>query len=99
MKILIHRSLHRHALFLGGDRELVMFSGLLAFITAMGGYSLMAVGYSLAFWLVSLYWCRKWAKADPHTRTVTFRYMKQQDFYPARTSVWYRPKGKGPWKK
>jgi len=93
MNMMIHRSLHRHTLFLGGDRELVMYSGLGAILTVMGGFSFTAAAIALAFWLTALFWIRKWAKADPLLRPVYLRHIKQQDFYPARTSIWHRPKG------
>jgi len=100
MRASIRRSLHRPALVLGGDRELVLLSGLAAFLTAMGGFSLLSAAAGLAFWLVALYWLRKWAKADPLMRPVWLRHIRQQDFYPARTSVFRREAPQsGPWKR
>ena len=98
MKAPIRRSLHRPALVLGGDRELVMFSALAAFLTALGGFSPMAVLCGLAFWLIALYWLRKWAKADPLMRPVWLRHLRQKDFYPARTTVFLK-EATGPWKR
>lgn len=96
----IRRSLHRQALFLGGDRELVMFSGLGAFLTALGGFSLVSAFCGLAFWLTALYWLRKWAKIDQRMRDVWLRHLRQQDVYPARPTVWFRPTANnGPWKR
>jgi len=94
----IRRSLHRHTLVLGGDRELVMFSGLGAFLTALGGFSLVSALCGLAFWLAALFWLRKWAKEDPLMRQVWLRHIRQQDLYPAKTSVFLRAGQSSPWK-
>ena len=95
----IRRSLHRHTLVLGGDRELVMFSGLGAFLTALGGFSLVSAVCGLAFWLAALFWLRKWAKEDPLMRHVWLRHIRQQDLYPAKTPVFLRAGQPGPWKR
>jgi len=94
----IRRSLHRHSLVLGGDRELVMFSGLGAFLTALGGFSLFSAVCGLAFWLIALYWLRKWAKEDPLMRPVWLRHIRQQDHYPAKTSAFLKAGASSPWK-
>ncbi|UQZ88853.1 conjugal transfer protein TrbD [Deltaproteobacteria bacterium Smac51] len=100
MRAPIRRSLHRHTLVLGGDRELVMFSGLGAFLTALGGFSLFSAFCGLMFWLIALYWLQKWAKKDPLMRQVWLRHIRQQDLYPAKTTVFLRQAPKsGPWKR
>ncbi|MDL2226459.1 VirB3 family type IV secretion system protein [Deltaproteobacteria bacterium OttesenSCG-928-M10] len=100
MRSPIRRSLHRHTLVLSGDRELVMFSGLGAFLTALGGFSLISAACGLFFWLIALYWLRKWAKQDPLMRHVWLRHIRQQDLYPARTTVFLKQSGQaGPWRK
>lgn len=68
-------------------------------MTALGGFSLAAAVCGLSFWLTALYWLRKWAKADPLMKMVWMRCLRQRDLYPARTSVWFRPKGPSPWKR
>ena len=99
MRAPIRRSLHRHTLVLGGDRELVMFSGLGAFLTALGGFSLISAACGLFFWLVALFWLRKWAKADPLMRHVWLRHIRQQDLYPARSTVFLKHSQSAPWRK
>jgi type IV secretion system protein VirB3/type IV secretion system protein VirB4 len=96
----IHRSLHRRALFLGADRELVLFSCLIAFLTALGGFSLVSAGCGFLFWLVALFWLRTWATNDPLMRDVFIRHVRQQDYYPAKTSAWRRLQpAASPWRK
>lgn len=94
----IRRSLHRHALFMGGDRELVMFSGLGAFLTALGGFSLWSFLAGAVFWIAALVWLRRWAKIDPQFRPVWLSHIQEQDLYPAQSSAWRRGGGQGPWK-
>ncbi len=100
MNVPIRRSLHRHTLFLGGDRELVMFSGLGAFLTALGGFSLSSALCGIGFWFVALFWLRKWAKKDPQMRHVWLRHVRQQALYPAKTSIYCRQNPKAsPWRR
>jgi type IV secretory pathway TrbD component len=84
---------------MGGDRELVMFSGLGAILTAAGGFSLVSALCGLVFWLTALYWLRRWNKADPMMRHVWLRHLFQQDYYLARTSLWHKPRPNSPWRK
>ncbi len=99
MREIFHRSLHRRTTVLGGDRELVMFSALLCLLTALGGLNLISAALSLAFWLAALYWFRRWHKIDPLLRHVWLRQRSQQDFYPAKTSVWHKAKPTTCWRK
>jgi type IV secretion system protein VirB3 len=94
----IHRSLHRHALFMGGDRELVMFSGLGAFLTALGGFSLWSMLAGAVFWIAALIWLRRWAKIDPQFREIWLKHIQEQDLYPAKSFAWRTGGGQGPWK-
>jgi Type IV secretory pathway, TrbD component len=72
----IHKSLHRPVFFMGVDRELGMTALLIAIITAMGGYSLFAVGASVCFWFVSMHYLRKWTKSDALIRDVFLRHIR-----------------------
>jgi type IV secretion system protein VirB3 len=83
---------------MGGDRELVMFSGLGAFLTALGGFSLWSFLAGLAFWVAALIWLRRWAKIDPQFRQVWLAHIQEQDLYPAKPSAWRSGGGAGPWK-
>lgn len=99
MRAPIRKSLHRHTMVLGGDRELVLFSGLAAFLTAMGGFSLFSFICGALFWLVALFWLRKWGQADPLMRQVWLRHIRQQDFYAARNPVFQNMGQASPWKR
>lgn len=87
----IHRSLHRPPLVLGGDRELVMFSALGAFLVGLGGFTLFSALCGFLFWLASLHWLRKWGKIDPLMCRVYFQSLKYRKKYLAGKSVWCTP--------
>ena len=84
----IHQSLHRHAFVLGAERELVMLASLISLLVGIGGMSLVTGGVAVAFWAVAVIALRRMAQADPLMSKVWFRHIKQQDYYPARSSVW-----------
>ena len=78
----IRRAGNRAQLFMGGDRELVMFSGLIAFALVFSAQEIRASLYGLLLWLCSLYVLRLMAKADPQLRFVYLRHRRYQRYYP-----------------
>jgi type IV secretion system protein VirB3 len=68
---------------MGGDRELVMFTGLIAFALVFSAQELKASIYGMVLWLGSLYLLRLMAKADPQMRFVYLRHRRYQRYYPA----------------
>ena len=82
----IHASLNRHNLFMGGDRELVMFSGLLAAALIFSAQEWMASVYGVLLWIGSLFVLRLMAKADPQLRPVYLRRRLYRRYYPARST-------------
>jgi type IV secretory pathway TrbD component len=82
----IRRAGNRHNLFMGGDRELVMFSGLMAFALIFSAQELRATVFGLLLWFGALYLCRLMAKADPRLRSVYMRHRKYRPYYPARST-------------
>ena len=82
----IRRSGNRHNLFMGGDREMVMFSGLLAFALIFSAQELRATVMGLVLWTLSLFLLRLMAKADPMMRFVYLRHRRYRDYYPARST-------------
>ena len=82
----IRRAGNRTQLFMGGDRELVMFSGLIAFALVFSAQELRASIYGLLLWLCSLYLLRLMAKADPQLRFVYLRHRRYQRYYPAQST-------------
>jgi type IV secretion system protein VirB3 len=82
----IHRAGNRVTLFMGGDRELVMMAGLLAFALLFSAQELRATIAGLALWFGALYGCRLMAKHDPQLRHVYLRHRRYRKYYPARST-------------
>lgn len=82
----IHQSANRENLFMGGDRELVMFSGLLSASLIFSAQELIATVFGMSLWFFSLFLFRLMAKADPKLRHVYLRHRKYRSFYPARST-------------
>jgi len=82
----IRRAGNRENLFMGGDRELVMFSGLLAFALIFSAQELRATLIGLLLWFAALYVFRLMAKADPKMRFVYIRHRRYKPYYPARST-------------
>jgi len=71
---------------MGGDRELVMFSGLLAAALIFSAQELRATVVGLVLWFCALFACRLMAKSDPKLRYVYLRSRKYKPYYPARST-------------
>jgi len=84
----IHRAGVRPHLFLGGDRELVLFTGLIAFALTVPSFQWASIATGITLWLVALYLLRQMAKADPLMRHVYLRQLRYRRYYPARSTLW-----------
>ena len=82
----IRRAGNRENLFMGGDRELVMFAGLLAGALVFSAQELRASVAGILLWVGALYACRLMAKSDPKLRHVYLRHRRYRDYYPARST-------------
>jgi type IV secretory pathway TrbD component len=82
----IRRAGNRDNLFMGGDRELVMFSGLLSFALIFSAQDWLATSFGLALWFGALFTCRRMAKSDPKMRFVYLRHRAYRQYYPARST-------------
>jgi type IV secretion system protein VirB3 len=69
----IRRAGNRKVLFMGGERELVMLSGLCAAVLIFIGQTLASTLYGLGLWFAALGFLRKIAKADPEMSKVFWR--------------------------
>lgn len=84
----IHRAGNRPNLFMGGDRELVMFTGLMAGALVFTAQELRATIFGLVLWFGALYFLRLAAKSDPQLRHVYLRSRTYAPYYPARSTPW-----------
>ena len=82
----IHRAGNRPNLFMGGDRELVMFTGLVAGALVFSAQEVKATVFGALLWIVALYLLRLMAKSDPKMRAVYMRHRKYKTYYPARST-------------
>jgi len=82
----VRRVGNRHNLFMGGDRELVMFSGLLAGALIFSAQDVGATIFGLLLWFGALFVCRLMAKSDPKLRFVYLRHRKYRPYYPPRST-------------
>lgn len=82
-KILIRRVGNRVSLVLGGDREMVMFSGLLAFALIFSAQTWYSIIVGLFIWFICLFFLRKAAKSDPLLRYVYLRSLRYKIYYDA----------------
>jgi len=82
----IRRCANRASLFMGGDRELVMFSGLFSAILVFAAQDCLAAIAGIAMWFLSLKGLRLMAKSDPLMRAIYLRQRQYQGYYPARST-------------
>ncbi len=85
----IRQSANRPNLFMGGDREMVMFSGLLAFTLIFSAFEFKAFVFGITLWTFALYVLRLMAKSDPLLRPVYLRHRKYREYYAPRSTPFY----------
>ena len=85
-RVTLHRAGIRPHLFLGGDRELVLFSGLIACVLIFACFQVVTILTGIALWMVALFFFRRMAKADPRMRHVYMRQLLYRRYYPARST-------------
>ncbi len=79
----VRQSLLRPLLVLGGERELVFASGMIAAILAFSLGDLVLAAIGIAFWLLALFLLQRMAKHDPQLSRVYIRHVNKRTFYPA----------------
>lgn len=86
----ICRAMHRPALLLGGERELMLFTLLALGGLAITAANLVAIGVCSILWLGVSQLLREMAKADPRLSRIYLRHLRHADYYPARSRPWCR---------
>jgi len=76
-----HRALHRPQQIAGGERELMLFSMLIAGGLIISAMNLVATVLGLMIWLICVYGLRKMAKADPEMSKIYIRQLKYANYY------------------
>jgi len=85
----IHQASNRPNLFMGGDRELVMFSILLAATSIFVAMEVKSILFGIGLWIFALFALRLMAKSDPLLRRIYLRQYRYKDYYPARSTPFY----------
>ncbi|MDE3028647.1 MAG: VirB3 family type IV secretion system protein [Paracoccaceae bacterium] len=93
----VHRALHRPQMILGGERELMLFSALLAGGIAMASLNLVATISGGVIWIFCAYGLRRMAKADPILSKIYMRHRKYADHYPAFSRPWRKGRRPNIW--
>jgi type IV secretion system protein TrbD len=84
----IHRALSRPTLLFGADRELVLFTGLLAVILVFVVLTLVSAVLGAVIWIVVVGILRMMAKADPLMRHIYVRHIKYRPYYRPTSTPW-----------
>lgn len=77
----LHRALHRPQQIMGCERELILFSMLIAGGLIVSALNLVATVIGITIWLVCFYVLRKMAKADPNMSKVYIRQLRYKHYY------------------
>jgi type IV secretion system protein VirB3 len=85
--LLIHQSLNRPNLVLGGDRELVLVTIMVSFSLAFSLASWWGIGLSVLFWIAAMSVLQRMGKADPLLRHIYLRHIRYRGFYPAKSAL------------
>jgi type IV secretory pathway TrbD component len=72
---------------LGGDRELVLVSAILAAIMVFAIMTWWSVLIGVFFWLAAVMVLSRMGKADPLLRHIYVRHIRYRSFYPAKSGV------------
>jgi len=83
---------NRPSLFMGGDRELVMFTGLLSAILIFAAQDWLAATTGVVMWCLSLKGLRLMAKSDPYMRAIYLRQRAYQNYYSPRSTPFRKNK-------
>jgi len=84
----LHRALHRPTLIAGGERELVLMTGLVAFGLVASAMNWVAAVVGFLLYGANLYLLRLMAKADPEMSKVYLRQLKYSGYYAPRSRHW-----------
>lgn len=76
-----HRALHRPQQIMGGERELMLFSMLIAGGLIVSALNLVATMLGLTIWMICVHGLRKMAKSDPEMSKVYIRQLKYAPYY------------------
>jgi type IV secretion system protein VirB3 len=86
-EVVFHQSANRPHLLLGGDRELVLVSGILSAILIFAVMTWWSILAGLVLWLAAVAVLARMGKVDPLLRHVYVRHIRYRAFYPAKSKL------------
>lgn len=92
-EIKFHQSANRPNLLMGGDRELVLVSALMAAILVFAMGNFWGIPLGVVLWLVCVAVLSRLGKADPMMRAVYLRHIRYKMFYPAKSGLHWESTG------
>ena len=82
-----HDSANRQNQIMGGDREMVLCSALLAIILIVLIQTWWSALLGVIFWVIAIAVLKRLGKQDPMMRQVLLRHLRYKDSYPASSGV------------
>lgn len=86
-EVIIHQSANRPNLLIGGDRELVLVTMMIAAGLAFSLATIWGIGLAVLFWIASVAALQRMGKADPLLRHIYLRHIRYLSFYPAKSGL------------
>lgn len=86
-EIVVHQSCNRPNLLLGGDRELVLLSAIMAAMLAFVIATWWGAISGVVLWVSAVAVLNRMGKADPILRQTYVRHIRYQSFYPAKSPI------------
>jgi type IV secretion system protein TrbD len=86
-ELIIYQSANRPNLILGGDRELVLVTILIAVSLGFSLATWWGLGLAASFWLGAIAVLQRMGKADPLLRPIYLRHIRYAAYYPAKSGL------------
>jgi type IV secretion system protein VirB3 len=86
-EVVIHQSANRPNLLLGGDRELVLITMMVAAGLAFSLATFWGIVLAIVYWIASMAVLQRMGKADPLLRKIYLRHIRYLPFYPAKSGI------------
>jgi type IV secretory pathway TrbD component len=86
-EVVIHQSANRPNMLLGGDRELVLITIMVAGGLAFSLACWWGMAVAIILWLIAVGALQRMGKADPLLRHVYLRHIRYSGFYPAKSGL------------
>jgi type IV secretion system protein VirB3 len=87
-EVVLHQSINRPNLLMGGDRELVLFAALIAGVLAFSLMTWWGILLAVAVWPSAIWALSRMAKADPLMRQIYVRHIRYATYYPAKSKIY-----------